>query len=105
MGLNEVSNILWQERQLLELLLFKLEEGQLVLASGRARWLNAATREVELVLEKIKRTELARAIEVDELAAELGVEPGQSLPQLSETVPAPWQGIFEQHRRAFLTTT
>src|SRR3954447_21651851 len=105
MGLNEVSNILWQERQLMELLLFKLEEEQLVLASGRARWLNAATREVELVLEEIKRTELARAVEVDALAAELGLEPGPSLRQLAESVPAPWQSIFEQHRRAFLTTT
>ena len=40
MGLSDVSNILWRERQLLELLLFKLEEEQLVLASGRARWLS-----------------------------------------------------------------
>src|SRR5438270_5256883 len=64
MGLAEVSNILWQERQLMELLLFKLEEEQLVLASGRSRWLNHATREVEMVLEEIKRAEVARAVEV-----------------------------------------
>jgi hypothetical protein len=105
MGLSDVSNILWQERQLLELLLFKLEEEQLVLASGRARWLNHATREVEMVLEEIKRAELARSIEVDGLAAELGLEPGPSLRLLSETVEGPWKSIFEQHRRAFLTVT
>ena len=105
MGLSDVSNILWQERQLLELLLFKLEEEQLVLASGRARWLNHATREVEMVLEEIKRAELARSIEVDALAAELGLEPGPSLRLLSETVEGPWKSIFEQHRRAFLTVT
>ena len=34
MSLSEVSNILWRERQLLELLVFKLEEEQLVLAVG-----------------------------------------------------------------------
>ena len=39
MGLSEVSNILWRQRQLLELLLFKLEEEQLVLKSGSTRWL------------------------------------------------------------------
>ena len=39
MSLSEVSNILWRERQLLELLVFKLEEEQFVLASGRTRWL------------------------------------------------------------------
>src|SRR3954449_6828633 len=102
MGLSDVSNILWQERQLLELLLFKLEEEQLVLASGRARWLNHATREVEMVLEEIKRAELARSIEVDALAAERGLEPGASLRLLAETVEGPWKSIFEQHRRAFL---
>ena len=39
MALSDVSNILWRERQLLELLVFKLEEEQLVLAAGRSRWL------------------------------------------------------------------
>ena len=105
MGLSEVSNILWQERQLLELLLFKLEEEQLVLASGRNRWLSHATREVEMVLEEIKRTEVARAIEVDTAAAELGLPAGPSLRQLAEVAQSPWKGILEQHRRAFLTVT
>ena len=61
MSLSEVSNILWRERQLLELLVFKLEEEQLVLAAGRNRWLPHATREVETVLGEIKRIELERA--------------------------------------------
>src|SRR5438045_4734995 len=39
MGLAELSSILWRERDMLELLLFKLEEEQLVLAAGRTRWL------------------------------------------------------------------
>ena len=105
MGLSEVSNILWQQRQLLELLLFKLEEEQLVLASGRSRWLNHATREVEMVLEEIKRAEVARAMEVDAAAAELGLPAGPSLRQLAEASDAPWKGILDQHRRAFLTIT
>ena len=41
--------------------LFKLEEEQLVLAGGRTRWLAHATREVEMVLEQIRRTEVMRA--------------------------------------------
>ena len=44
MSLSEISNILWRERRLLELLAFKLEEEHLVLASGRTRWLSHATR-------------------------------------------------------------
>src|SRR5689334_18995336 len=105
MGLSDVSNILWRERQLLELLLFKLEEEQLVLASGRTRWLNQATREVEMVLDEIKRTELERSVMVDAVAGDLGLAPGASLRKLAEAAPAPWNDLLDQHRRAFLTAT
>ena len=39
MALAELSNVLWRERELLEMLLFKLESEQLVLAAGRTHWL------------------------------------------------------------------
>ena len=64
-GLADLSSILWREREMLELLLFKLEEEQLILASGRGRWLAHATREVEMVLDQIRRTEVVRAAEVE----------------------------------------
>ncbi len=47
MALSDVSNILWREPQLLELLVLELDEEQLVLDAGRARGLAPATREVE----------------------------------------------------------
>ena len=50
MGANELSALLWRERELLELLTFKLEEEQLLLTAGRTRWIEHATREVEQVL-------------------------------------------------------
>ena len=105
MGLREVSAILWRERHLLELLLFKLDEEQLVLAAGRTRWLPRATREVEMVLEEIRQTELERAVEVSRVALELGLPGGASLRQLAETAPAPWQGMLVEHRQAFLSLT
>ena len=102
MSLTEVSSILWRERELLELLVFKLEEEQLLLAAGRARWLTNATREVEMVLAEIKRSELGRAVEVDAVAVELGLPAGISLRELAERVPAPWDNILREHRKAFL---
>ena len=105
MGLAEVSGILWKERELLELLLFKLEEEQLVLASGRTRWLAHATREVEFVMEQIRSTELLRAVEVDAAAGELGLEPGPSLGAIAAAAPDPWGELFRGHRDAFLTLT
>jgi hypothetical protein len=105
MTLTEVSNILWRERQLLELLLFKLEEEQLLLASGRSRWLAHATREVETVLAEIKRVELTRAADVEALAVSLGLSPNASLRDLAESAPSPWDSVFDDHREAFLAAT
>jgi len=102
MALSDVSNILWRERQLLELLVFKLEEEQLVLAAGRSRWLAYATREVENVLEEIKRVELERAIQVADAGRELGLSGSPSLRELSALTAAPWDSIFVEHRRALL---
>jgi hypothetical protein len=105
MGLREVSAILWRERHLLELLLFKLDEEQLVLAAGRTRWLPRATREVEMVLEEIRQTELERAVEVSRVAIDLGLPSSASLRQLAEQAPEPWRGMLAEHRQAFLTLT
>jgi hypothetical protein len=104
MALNDVSNILWRERRLLELLVFKLDEEQLVLAAGRTRWLSHATREVDNVLEEIKKVELDRAVEVEAVAQELGLSSAPTLRELAELTPSPWNGIFEEHRRALLET-
>ena len=71
--LNEVSTVLWRERQLLELLVFKLEEEQLLLNAGKARWVNHASREVEIVLDQLRAAELLRAVKVEAAAEELAV--------------------------------
>lgn len=105
MGLAEVASILWRERETLELLLFKLEEEQLVLAAGRTRWLAHATREVEVVLDRIRQTELLRATEVDAVAAELGLPPNPSLSALADAAGPPWSDLLRDHRLAFLALT
>jgi hypothetical protein len=90
---------------LLELLLFKLDEEQLVLAAGRTRWLARATREVEMVLEEIRQTELERAVEVSRVAGDLGLPAGASLRQLADAAQPPWRDMLIEHRQAFLSLT
>jgi hypothetical protein len=102
MGLPDLSSILWREREMLELLLFKLEEEQLILAGGRTRWLAHATREVELVLEQIRQAEVLRAAEVEVVAAELKLGTNPSLARLSESVHEPWGTMLRDHRKAFM---
>ncbi len=105
MALSRLSDVLWTERHLLELLLFKLEEEQLVLSSGRTRWLGHATREVETVLEEIRDAELGRATEADAAANMLGLPAGITLLEMSEHAPAPWNDLLRAHRDAFVTLT
>jgi hypothetical protein len=100
MGLPEISNVLWRERQLLELLLFKLEEEQLILNSDRPRWLGHATREVETVLSEIKRLELERAIELQATATAMGLSGTPSLAELAHNESGPWARIFAEHKEA-----
>jgi len=103
--LNDVSTVLWRERQLLELLVFKLEEEQLLLTAGKLRWVNRAYREVEIVLEQLRATELLRAVKVEAAALELGLETYPGLRSLSQAAPEPWSFIFSRHRQAFLELT
>lgn len=106
MGANEVSAILWRERELLELLMFKLEEEQLLLTSGKTRWLQHATREVEQVLERLRSSSLTRAVEVSSLAEEWGASTEATLRELAAHAPeGPWREIFGGHLQAMSELT
>jgi hypothetical protein len=71
MSLSEISNILWRERRLLELLA-PLEEEHLVLTSGRTRG-HAASGEVDAIIEEIKHVRLERAIGMADSSEALGL--------------------------------
>lgn len=101
MPLNGLSDALWQQRNLLELLLFKLEEEQLILTSGRSRWLGHATREVETVLDEIRTAELGRALAAELAAVTLGLPGEASLAEIAAAAPAPWDDLLRAHRDAF----
>jgi flagellar biosynthesis/type III secretory pathway chaperone len=99
--MQELSSVLWRERELLDMLLFKLEEEQLLLAAGRTRWLPHAAREVESILENVRETELLRAVVADAAADSLGLASNPSLRALAEAADEPWRTILLDHRDAF----
>jgi hypothetical protein len=103
--MDKLSQILWRERELLETLLFKLEEEQLVLAAGRTRWLARAASEVENVLATIRETEILRAVAADDVAARLGLAPNPSLRMLADAVDEPWKSLLADHHDVFTLTT
>ena len=103
--MEDLSLILWRERELLDTLLYKLEIEQLVLASGKSRWLPSAAREVEMILDSIRETELLRAVAADEAATTIGLASNPSLRALAEAVDEPWRSILLDHREAFIGYT
>ena len=100
--LRDVSNILWRERNLLELLAFKLDAERLLARAGRTRWLAMADHEVERILGELKAVELQRGIVVQALTDGLGLDSDPTLQSLADAVPSEWTGIFAEHRRAML---
>jgi hypothetical protein len=100
--LRDVSNTLWRERNLLELLAFKLDAERLLARAGRTRWLAHADHEVEMVLGELKAVELERGIQVQVLGEQLGLEGDATLLLLAESAPGEWAGILTDHRRALL---
>jgi hypothetical protein len=103
--MEKLSQILMRERELLDTLLFKLETEQLVLASGRTRWLMRSAREIETVLTRIRETEILRAVAADAVAASIGLEHNPSLRILSQAVDEPWRTVLTEHHDAFVTLT
>jgi FlgN protein len=102
---DKLSQILWRERELLDSLLFKLEMEQLVLGSGRTRWLARAAKEVALVLEMLRETEILRSVAADEAAESIGLSSNPSLRALAEAVDEPWRSILLDHKEAFETVS
>jgi FlgN protein len=95
-----VCNILWSEREMLELLLFKLVQENSILSSGSTRWLNRADAEVRAAVEQLRAAEILRAAEVESLALILNLPLETTLAQLADIAPLPWPEMLTQHRSA-----
>lgn len=106
MGVNELSMQLWRERELLEMLLFKLDEQQLLLAAGKTQWIQFATREVEQVLDRVRTSGISRVVEAATVAEEWGAPEDATLRQLIDHAPdGAWREVFEEHLRALTQLT
>ena len=97
-----LSTMLWREQELLDLLLFKAEEKQYLILTGKTRWLARIAHEIEVVLDQLRSLEVERAGVTEEIATRLGVGANPSLRQLAEAAPAPWNDLYAKHHEALL---
>jgi hypothetical protein len=105
MAAADLNSVLWRERDLLDSLLYFLETEQLLLAAGRTRWLAQASAQVERTTAVLRETEIMRAVEADQVAAELGIGTDPSLSALADAAQEPWCTIFNDQREALLSLT
>ncbi len=82
--MEKLSLILWRERELLDVLLYRLEVEQLVLANARTAFLGRATQDVESTLQALRETEVLRAVAAQEAAVSVGCSDQASLRELAE---------------------
>ncbi len=98
MTIGDFAAVLWRERELLEILTFKLEEEQLLLVTRKSRWLQFATREIEQVLDPLRVVGLERSVKALSLAEEWNGSANPTLRNLVENAPpGPWGEILEAH--------
>lgn len=106
MNPERLSAVLWHERELLEMLVFKLEEQQLILVAGKSKWLERATDEIGGVAEDLKDLSLSRDITIEGFD---GVQDSEGYPSLQEIIDRSnepvWRDIFAGHLAALRTLT
>jgi hypothetical protein len=59
-AVEELVDTLWLERRLLEFLLYKLVQANLMLTAGNSRFVQPALREVDQVIERVRHAESYR---------------------------------------------
>jgi hypothetical protein len=97
-----LSTLLWREQELLDLLLFKAEEKQYLIITGKTRWLPRIAHEIEVVLDQLRTLEVERAATTEQIASGLGIGIDPSLRRLAEAAPAPWNDLYAKHHEALL---
>ncbi|MEI4270697.1 flagellar protein FlgN [Klenkia sp. LSe6-5] len=102
MDYQHLSTLLWREQELLDLLLFKAEEKQYLIVSGKNRWLPRIAHEIEVVLEQLRTLEVERAAVSEVIAEALGLAPNPSLRTLAEHAGAPWDDLLVKHHETLL---
>lgn len=104
-ALSDLSQVLWNEREALETVLFKLEAQRLLLVDGQHRWAGPANHELDAALDELGAMELNRAVATAAAASEVGVGINAGLRELAAGSSPPWPMVIEWHIVAIVRLT
>lgn len=97
--LEALAGAISAQSEALSHLRFKFEVQQLMLAGGRAGYLDETTRELEQAIEQVQRSDAAfRQILALAAARSLALSPESTLREVAAAAEEPWRYIFEQGR-------
>lgn len=101
MVVRDLSVQLLRERDMLELLIFKLDVQRLLIDGGRDRWILRSDSEVDRVIAAMPAVAMSRAICTASVAEAWGEPDAANLAELIDAAPIDvWREIFTDHRQA-----
>ena len=98
MDYQHLSTLLWRERELLDLLLFKAEEKQYLILTGKTRWLARIAHEIEVVLDQLRTLEVERAAATEAIGVALGLGANPSLRRSPRRAGAVERPVNKHHK-------
>lgn len=104
--LEDLADVLWAERHLVEYLLFKLVTANLLLSAEERRFVPKAMDEVERVMERLGEVENRREAALLPVAREWQLQPRDlSLATLAQRAPEPMATVFRDLHSDFMALT
>ncbi|MGH8979971.1 MAG: flagellar export chaperone FlgN [Acidimicrobiales bacterium] len=80
-------------------LCFKFEIQEVVLTSGRQKWLGETTAELELAVADLHEHDQALRVALVAAAVAVGLSPESTVREVAARVPEPWSYVLEEHRK------
>ena len=105
-ALEQLADVLWGQRHLVEYLLFKMITAKLLLGAGERRFMARSMEEIDRVVARLSEVEVRRAAALEPVARAWDVAPDDlTLARLSTDAPQPMATVFGDLHRAFLSLT
>ena len=98
--MEELADVLRQERHHLEVLLYRLTATRLLLQAREVRFLHWSSQEVERARQRTREVDLLRAANVQLLGVRGLHGQAPTLRQLASLASVPWAGILRDHHDA-----
>lgn len=95
--MEELADVLRQERHHLEVLLYRLTTARLLLRDDRIRFLGWSSQEIQRARRQARESDLLRAANVQLLSVKASGGKTPTLRQLASVAGDPWAGILRDH--------